>query len=185
MSIFADIVIIAFIGLVIYAGWCRGFIGELSDLMIITVGSCIALTLFVYPGDFLYGTPGLNFEAVYFFSFVLVLAPVGALIHYGGSLLEKKARPGFPIPLYRTLGAMLSFIKACVFSFWILVLISMSPMPQDTVDVFKQSAVVRWVQNFEPTMENIATSAAPDKMKAKLEKTLRNSVFENRQPEKN
>jgi hypothetical protein len=78
---------------------------------------------------------------------------------------------------------MLSFVKACFAAFWILLIISMGPMAPDVVETFKQSGAVRWVQNFEPTIENIVMSSTPEKIKEPLLKTLRNSVFENRKSE--
>lgn len=178
--VWIDIPIIIFLVVFAYAGWGRGFIGELFDVLILIVGNCIAIALYYYIADFFIKLTGFNLDIVYPTTYLMVLIPVSVGLFLLGRFLEKRSADGFPQQLYRSLGVILGFIKGILLAFLFFLLISTLQVSSGKVKLLKSSMAIRMIQSTESMVEGMIVAFAPQKIKASAIQTLRRSIFENR-----
>jgi len=178
--VWIDIPIIIFLVVFAYAGWVRGFIGELFDVLILIVGNCITIAIYYYITVFFIKLTGFNMEFVYPMFYFIVLIPISVGLFLLGRFLERRSSESFPQVLYRSLGIILGFIKGILLSFLFLLLVSTLPISPGKVNLLKSSYMVRIIQSTEPTVEGMIVAFAPKKIKASAIQTLRKSIFEDR-----
>lgn len=177
--VWIDFPILAIMLLATYAGWTRGFIGELFDVLILTLGNFITIALYLHLGDFLISLFGKKLGCTYSVSYILVFTITGIIIFSIGYKLERRVKDGFHKPLYQGLGGLMGFVKGWLLLFIGFYLFAFTPMSGGTVKLLKTSRMVTTIQAAEPAIESMALIFTPARIENQVIDHLKKSVFAN------
>lgn len=110
---FIDILLLVPIGYAVYKGFKNGFIIEICTLLALLVGIYAGIHFSDGTADLLKSSWNLQSEYLPVISFTLTFLAVGALVFFGGKMLEKVVDVANLTPLNKFLGILFALIKVC------------------------------------------------------------------------
>jgi membrane protein required for colicin V production len=118
-----DILILVPIAIAVYRGFKRGFIIELFTLLAILVGIYVGIHFSDFTANWLKETFEWNSPYLPVVAFTVTFLAVGALIYFGGKVLEQMIKVVQLTPLNKALGMVFSGIKGVYIVSVLLVLL--------------------------------------------------------------
>lgn len=120
---FLDILIVIPVLFAIYRGFKKGFIIELFTLLAILVGIYVGIHFSDFTANWLKETFEWDSPYLPVVAFTLTFLAVGALIYFGGKVLEQMVKVVQLTPLNKALGIVFSGIKGIYIVSMVLVLV--------------------------------------------------------------
>lgn len=153
---FLDILILVPVGIAVYRGFKKGFIIELFTLLAILVGIYVGIHFSDFTANWLKTTFEWNSPYLPVVAFTITFLAVGALIYFGGKVLEQMVKVVQLTPMNKALGMVFSGIKGLyIVSMFLLLIESYDEkshfFPPDT----KKNSLL-----YEP-VKNIASKTVP------------------------
>ncbi len=175
-----DPFIFLFLFMVSYTGTVRGFISEISDILILTLGVGIAFSFFTPLGEFFTRVTGINFEYMYAIAWFIVFIPVALFLFIIGAFLDDKASPYYPEKLKSFIGWIVGLAKGVLIMFIFLTFMGHVIESPTILKTLKKSPMVKTIQALEPSAEYFLAPFLPTKFEKKVKIYLRKSVFRNK-----
>lgn len=120
---FIDILLIIPIGYAVFKGFKNGFIIEVCTLLALLVGIYAGIHLSDGTANFLKSNWEINSTYLPVIAFTLTFVGVGAMVFFGGKMLEKIVDVASLTPVNKLLGVLFALIKIFYFLSFFIVLI--------------------------------------------------------------
>ena len=159
-----DLVILAFVVLLLVRGWTRGFVREAMDLVGLLVGTILAFRLSPAFGTIVTSVSDVSSQAARLIGgfFVFFLVGVGSAV--AARAIERAARlPGLNL-VNRAGGAGLAAAWGVFLATLVLTLGVVLPMPPAVADSLEGSAVTRTLTDPGGIAQNVFTGLAGDRL---------------------
>lgn len=159
-----DLVILIFLGLLLFRGWTRGFVREAMDLVGLVVGTVIAFRLGPAMGSIVTSMADISDEMARFVGGFIVFALVGIGAAFATRKIERTARlPGLNM-VNRAGGAGLAAAWGVFLATLVLTLGVVLPMPPAVADSIDDSAVARTLTNPDGVAQEFFIGLSGDRL---------------------
>ncbi|MCO5258868.1 MAG: CvpA family protein [Crocinitomicaceae bacterium] len=153
---FVDILLLIPIGYGVYKGFKNGFIIEICTLLAVLVGIYAGIHFSDGTANFLKSNWNIQSQYMPVIAFTFTFLAVGAIIYFGGKMLEKAVSVAHLSPLNKFLGILFGTIKVLyILSVFIVMLESYDEKNDFIKNETKQSSLL-----YEP-VKNLSTTTIP------------------------
>ncbi|MEE8498101.1 MAG: CvpA family protein [Acidimicrobiia bacterium] len=159
-----DLVILVFLGLLLFRGWTRGFVREAMDLVGLVIGTVLAFRLGPAFGAIVAAMSDVSDEVARLIGGFIVFVVVGIGAAVATRAIERTARlPGLNL-VNRASGAGLAAAWGVFLATLVLTLGVVLPMPPAVADSFDSSAVTRALTDPDGVAQEVFIGLAGDRL---------------------
>lgn len=159
-----DLVILAFLALLLVRGWTRGFIREAMDLVGLIIGTILAFRLGPAVGGVVASVADISDEMARLIGGLVVFFAVGIGVAFAARAIARKARlPGLNL-VNRAGGAGLAAAWGAFLATLVLTLGVVLPMPPAVADSIDDSAVARTLTDPDGVAQEVFIGLAGDRL---------------------
>ncbi|MCL5772995.1 MAG: CvpA family protein [Firmicutes bacterium] len=167
-----DIVMILLVVLVTFGGVRRGFVLEISDILILILGTTVTVHLYRYLARFAMHTFHWPVNMANIVSYFVIFIPIAIIIYVIALMIDKFARvPGLKT-VNEVVGGIIAFPKSLILAWLLLILLAIA-VP-DARDAIQTSPTAKVIQSTSAVFEGILSAVSPPEVYEDFKNAIEN-----------